>query len=280
VAAGSVGQTLIGRLPGKSLQIGPIAGISYRVASRIANSLPTGRAVRRIADLASHAVILFHAPPDQICSLLDLCLHSAAEWRDKTIVFCDCEPPNGVALQFHVAGAATAVARTFGVPGFAMVRGCAPALPCARRIVRAAGLKPLEIHPEGACLFAAAITLGTAAITPIIDRVAYLLRSAGLRDADSIKVAESLFQQTTRGYAHSGRQSWVWHMSRPCGQDLLRQIDALDGDLKSMMRQLLLLGFDTFGRHAETASFIRGDHRDFAVANLDGAPRMQRSEEE
>ena len=257
VAAGSVGKTLIARLPAKSRQIGPVVALSYRVASRIANSLRAGRAVRGLADLDRNQIILFHAPPDQIRPLLHLCFASPLNWQGRTIVFCDCEPPSGALAQLHALGVFTAVARTFGVPGFAIIQGGPHALPIARRIVRDASLRPLEIASGGADMFSAAVTLATAALTPLIDRAAYLLRCAGLRDGDSIKVTEILFEQTVRGYGRSGRQSWMWHIGAPSREQLEAELCALDSNLAPVFQGLLLLGFETFDKHPEIASSLR-----------------------
>jgi hypothetical protein len=133
-------------------------------------------------------------------------------------------------------------------------------LSVARRIVRDVGLRPLEIAGDRAHLFSAAVTLATAAFTPLIDRATYLLRCAGIRDADSIKLAEILFQQTVRGYAHSGRQSWPWHIAPPAPEQLEAELCALDSNLAALFQELLLLGFDTFEKHPEIASSIRRFH--------------------
>jgi hypothetical protein len=248
---------LIGRLPAKYRQIGPVAAVSYRVASRIANSLRAGRPVRDLAELDGSQVILFHAPPDQIRLLLHLCFASALNWHGRTVIFCDCEPPPAAVARLHAAGVFSAVARTFGAPGFATIQGLSTALPIARRIVRDVGLRPLEISGDRGDLFSAAVTLATAALTPLIDRAAYMLRCAGVRDGDSIKLAEVLFQQTVRSYAHSGRQSWQWHIGAPALEQLEAELCAVDSSLAPLLQSLLLLGFDTFEKHPEVANSIR-----------------------
>ena len=260
IAAGSLGKTLIGRLPAKSRQIGPVAAVSYRVASRIANSLRAGRAVRDLAELADYQIILFHAPPEQIRLLLQLCFAAPLNWQGRAVIFCDCEPPSGALARLHSDGVFTAIARSFGVPGFAAIQGGPRALPIARRIVREIGLRPLEIAGERAHLFSAAITLATAAFTPLVDRAAYLLRCAGLRDADSIKVAEMLFEQTVRGYAHSGRQSWLWHIAAPSSEQIESELCALDSNIAPLFQGLLLLAFDTFEKHSDVADSLRRSH--------------------
>ena len=63
-AAGAVAKCLIGKLPSKTGEVGPVAAVSYRVASRIANTLRAGYPVRAPDELDAAAVILFHAPPN------------------------------------------------------------------------------------------------------------------------------------------------------------------------------------------------------------------------
>ena len=43
LGAGAVAKSLIGRLPAKTRDLGPVSAVSFRVASRIANTLRAGR---------------------------------------------------------------------------------------------------------------------------------------------------------------------------------------------------------------------------------------------
>ncbi|HEU5020240.1 MAG TPA: hypothetical protein VFT60_00070, partial [Bryobacteraceae bacterium] len=51
IGAGALSKSVIGQLPRKAREIGPVAGVSYRVASRMRNALRAGYAVRGAEEL-------------------------------------------------------------------------------------------------------------------------------------------------------------------------------------------------------------------------------------
>lgn len=245
--AGAVAKSLIGRIPSKTRDFGPVSAISYRVASRIANTLRAGYPVRSAEELESAAAVLFHAPPDQAKTLLEFLQSAEIRWVGKALIFCDCDYYD-VDRRFDAAGAGTAMLRDFGIPGHILLAGNGAALSAARRIARGLRLKPVEILPGAGEIFDAAVTLGTTAVTPLIDSAASLLRQAGLRDPEAARVAAFLFAQTARGYAHSGKQSWAWYTRGPENARIARQLAMLDPHAERMLRQLLQFGLDLFGK--------------------------------
>jgi hypothetical protein len=256
LGAGAVSGSLIGQLPSKARVLGPVSAVSYRVASRIANTLRAGYPVRTADELGTVPGVLFHAPADQVETLLRLLDRAQIDWKGKALVFCDCLASRPVRQRFHAKGASTAVARQFGIPGRMVVEGDEGAgLHAARRIARELRMKAVEISPDAADLFDAAVTLGSAAITPLIDRAADLLRQAGIGDPEAARIASSLFEQTARDYAHSGKQSWAWYVRKP-PERLEARIAAAGPRLAGVLRELLLFGFETFGKHGETGTEI------------------------
>jgi predicted short-subunit dehydrogenase-like oxidoreductase (DUF2520 family) len=255
MGAGAVSASLIGRLPSKTREVGPVSAVSYRVASRIANTLRCGYPVRSADELGEAPRLLFYAPPDHGETLLELLERAEIDWKGKALVFCDCFASLEARRRFEKKGASTAVARHFGIPGRLVVEGDDGAgLHAARRIARELQMKAVEISPDSADLFDAAVTLGSAAITPLIDRAAALLRHAGIRDTEAARIASSLFEQTARDYAHSGKQSWAWHVRKPLVERLQAQIASAGPELEPVLRQLLVLGFETFHKHGEVGA--------------------------
>lgn len=257
IGAGAVGKSLIGRLPGKAREVGPVVAVSFRVASRIANALRAGYAARTAEALDQPGIILFHSPSDHAAALLALLEAAPIRWKGKALIFCDCEPSQTARARFEDQGASTAVVKQFGIAGFVTVYGAGAALKAARRIVRELRMKAVEIAGESADLFDAAVTLSASALTPLVDRAAAMLRDAGVRDHDAARLASALFQQTAREYARSGRQSWGWHLQKPEAERLEAQIGAAGLQLGPLIRELLLLGFETFDRHADVARKLR-----------------------
>jgi hypothetical protein len=270
LGAGAVGASLIGRLPSKTRELGPVSAASYRVASRIANTLRAGYAVRTADELNVVASVLFHAPPDLVESLLGVLERAEIDWTGKALVFCDCFVDHAVRQRFNKKGASTAVVREFGIPGRIIVEADAgnqsaatnTALHAVHRIARELRLKVVDISPGSADLFDAAVTLGSAAITPLIDQASALLRAAGIRDFEAAQIASSLFEQTAQNYAHSGKQSWAWYARKPLAAHLKARIAAVGPQLEPILRQLLAFGFESFGKHIEVGRELgdRPDH--------------------
>lgn len=257
LGAGAVAKSLVGRLPSKARDLGPVSAVSYRVASRIANTLRAGHPVRTAVELNDAAVVLFHAPPEQTEILLQLLEKAEIKWAGRALIFCDCDEPAAARSHFEGLGASTAVARQFGIPGRMALAGSGAALAAAHRIARELKLRAVEILPHAMDTFDAAVTLGNAAITPLIDCAASLLRQAGIRDAEAAKLASALFLQTARDYAHSGKQSWAWYMRRPDAARIEDQVLAAGVRAAPVLRQLVLFGLDAFDKYPEVGAALR-----------------------
>jgi len=257
LGAGAVSASLIGRLPSRIRELGPVSAVSYRVASRIANTLRAGYPVRTADELNGAPCVLFHSPPEHVEILIGLLEKAEIDWAGKALVFCDCVVGRAITQRFQAKGASTAVARQFDIPGRIITEGFdGAALQTVHRMARELRMKAVEILPGSADLFDAAMTLGSAAITPLIDRAAALLRDAGIRDIEAARIASSLFEQTARDYAHSGKQSWAWYVRKPTVASLEAQIAATGPYLEPVLRQLLLFGFETFHKHQEVGAAL------------------------
>jgi hypothetical protein len=268
LGAGAVSSSLVGRLPSKTRELGPVSGSSYRVASRIANTLRAGYPVRTADELNEAPCVLFHAPPDRAPGLLGKLEKAEIDWQGKALVFCDCVIEPAVRQRFKARGASTAVIRQFGIPGRLIVefdpgsaaRG-SPASQMAQRMARELRMKAVPIAPGSEDVFDAAMTLGGAALTPLIDRAAALLRDAGIRDIEAAQLAASLFEQTARDYGHSGKQSWAWYVKKPPVAGLKAQIAAAGPHLEPVLRQLVSFGMETFRKHAEVAAELNSTNQ-------------------
>jgi hypothetical protein len=255
IAAGAVNSSFIGRLPGKARALGPVVGVSYRVASRIANSLRAGKAARSVEELNDFRLILFHSLPSQHDTLIGMLKDSDIQWHGKSLLFCDSEDAG--ADHFREAGASVSRLRNCAFPGRMLLQGSNPSLAAGHRLVRDLKLKAIEVDADSAAALDAAITLATGALTPLIERTAVLLRQCGLRDGESLRLAAELFAKTTKEYAHSGRQSWAWFSQEPDAERLLDQLDAVGSNLRPLLGELILSGLRELNRHPEVERRIR-----------------------
>lgn len=257
LCAGAVSKSIIGRLPAKAREIGPVAGASYRVASRVANTLRAGYPVRSANALNVVPVVLFHSPPDQAGLLLSLLDAAAIDWARKSLIVCDCRVDRSFTARFCAKGASVAIACEFGIPGLIVIEGTARAFAAARKIARDLRLRVIEINKSAADTFDASVTLATAAFTPLLDSAAALLRDSGVRDVEAPRLAAALFEQTSRAYAHSGKQSWEWYIKKPAIERIEAQLAGCGPETGPLLRELLLYGLDVFGKHPEIAAALR-----------------------
>jgi hypothetical protein len=256
IAAGAVATSLAGRLAQKG-GLGPVVGVSYRVASRIANTMRAGTPARSSAALDPLRLVLFFSPPEQIDSLIEALNSVEISWAGKSVVIVDCDPPALVPQWFTGKGASLASIRHCGIPGRLRVEGSGPALLVAQRMVRDLGMRAIEIPPGTEKHFEAAMLAGTAALTPLIDQTVDLFRRCGMRDSEAVAVGTTLFEQTARAYGYSGRQSWDWHNRAPESEELLRVIEGAPAQLRPSLRRLLIMGCDAMDRHLDLAEALR-----------------------
>jgi hypothetical protein len=255
IAAGAVNASFIGRLPGKARALGPVAGVSYRVARRITNALRAGKAARSVDELADVRLILFHSSAAHHDALIEMLKAAGISWAGKSLLFCDSEIEG--AEHFRKAGASVARMRKCAIAGRMVLEGSNPALAAAHRLVRGLHMKAIEIDAHSAAALDAAITLGTGALTPLIEHAAGLLRQCGLRDGEALRLAAGLFEKTAKEFSHSGRQSWAWYAQEPDAKSLLGQLNRAGGGLRPLLGELILSGLRELNRHPEVERQIR-----------------------
>ena len=116
--------------------------------------------------------------------IAELLEHARIEWKDKPLIFCDCEAPVALVERFRALGASTAVARQFGISGPSWWKARRPHSGRRTASLPNCVFEPSRLTPGASDLFAAALTLATAALTPLVNRAASLMRNCGLRDQD------------------------------------------------------------------------------------------------
>ena len=257
VGAGAVARSLIGHMHSRARMLGPVAAVSLRVASRIANSLHAGVAVGSPEELDGVRYILFHAPPERAMALADILTHQLIRWRGKSLILCDSDLPADALGELRQRGAAIASVKSLVSINSAVIEGEPRAATVARRAVIDAGLTPFSVSVGGGSIFGAAVTLCTGALTPLVDRAALLLRMAGLRDPEAARLAVRMVSQTAAEYAHSGKQSWAWHVRPPDPLLLAQELAAAPPDVRNFLRQLILAGSEDLARHPDVVDRLR-----------------------
>ena len=235
--AGAAGRTVLAEVPCFRTELGPIAAANTKVATRIANLMQTGTAVKDLAGFDECPVILVCAPDTGLARAVTVLCEAEIEWKGKTILFC----LSGAASQdfpcFRERGAAVGSLNAIdGVPDYYVTEGDPDAVREAKRLVKQVKGRTLEIHPARVRLFEAARTLSGSLFTPMVDSCAEWIHAAGVESKEAVRVAEKMLLWTLRSYLHSGRRGWTGPAAARdwgaiAGQhEAVRKISALQAD--------------------------------------------------
>jgi predicted short-subunit dehydrogenase-like oxidoreductase (DUF2520 family) len=251
---GRVSGSFVARLPRLASQLGPVAAQSYRLASRIANSIGAGYAVRRYEDLNDSALILICAPAHGVGPIVSA-LAKALECRGKTILLCEGGGDSRQLACLQSRGAA--VGSIDIIPGFDgqrfVAEGDKVAVREARRLVSQLGGRVEEIMTAKLGLYAAAVSFGGALISPLMQASLLCLQEAGMPKDSALKVVEALLRSSLRAYVYAGKRSWSGPLADGDQAAIRRELEALtawDPELAKHYREAASLGFGLFGERA------------------------------
>lgn len=252
---GAVSMSFIARLPHLATRLGPVAASSYRVASRIVNSLRAGYPVKHCRDLKSCRALLVFVPPAALPQAVAQLAAAEIGWSGKVVLLCEGAPGSRALDPLDQRGAATgSLSRVEGSPGRYVAEGDPAALREARRIAGDLGGRLIETHRHGGALYSAGLAFATSLFTPLIAVSVDTLRKAGCDGPAATQVAANLFERTLRGWIHSGRKSWTGPLADGNQAELRRHIEALaahDPRAARYYRDAAAFALAWFRRHPE-----------------------------
>lgn len=216
------------RLPRLSSELGPVAAQSYRLASRIVNSISAGYPVKSYADLDAFSLILICAPPKAVSQIASG-LQAAVKCRGKILLLCEGSGNSQLLSGLKSQGAS--VGSIDLIPGFEgrrfVAEGDPAALREARRLVKQIGARVEEIKSAKLDVYAAALSFAEDLFTPLMESSLLCLVEAGMPKASATKIVEALFQKSLRAYAYTGKRSWSGPLANGDRAAVHRQIEAL-----------------------------------------------------
>ncbi len=208
IAAGRVNASFVARLPRLAVRLGPVAAQSYRLASRIVNTLGAGHAVKDYAALTRTRVILICVAPAGLAGVaarLGKC-----EIRGRVVLLCDCERDSSAIGELAAQGAAIgSLSSVPGAGGWMALEGQKAALREANELARELHANVVEVTYGRMDRFAAGVELTATQIRPLLDRSAELFRSAGLAPRTTTRLLEAVFESSLRAYVRAGRRPKV-----------------------------------------------------------------------
>lgn len=231
VGAGRVSASLIARLPRLSQRLGPVAAQSYRLASRIANSLGAGFAVKSYEECATARIFLLCVPELRLERVVQDLARCGISWSGKVVVICDTRMGSGPADPLRELGAAAGslqlIEKSSPQRQF-LIEGDAVAVRESRRLIQQMHGRAFEIDRERLPIYWAGISFATSLFTPLMDASACLFTQAGIDSQTAMRLSGSFFQESLRSYLRAGRKSWKGALAEGDMERLASEMEALE----------------------------------------------------
>jgi predicted short-subunit dehydrogenase-like oxidoreductase (DUF2520 family) len=225
---GRVSASFVARLPRLSIELGPVAAQSFRLASRIVNSIGAGRAVKKYEDLDGSCLILICAPVRGLAGIIQALEH-AIDCHGKVVLLCDSGRDSGQLARLKAKGAC--VGSVDPIPGFDgklfVIEGDRQAVREAKTLVRQLGARAEEVQTAKMALYAAGLSFSAGLFTPLMEASTQCLQEAGMTKASAVKVAGALFEDSLRGYIYAGKRSWSGPLAEGDQPAIQREMEAL-----------------------------------------------------
>lgn len=209
VGAGSVSRSCLARIPKLREQLGPVKAPSFRVASRLANTLRSGFAVREYRDL-DHSKIIFLAVPERILDrTVGELAGSGLDWAGRTIILC-CRARDSRTLQrLGRLGAQVASLDTVGDlrEERYVVEGDRDAVREVARLLGEARTRLIQIDAAHKDLYRAGIWMSSQGLLPLLDAAVVHLRRAGMARQQALPIVAELMHRCLRDYQRAGRKA-------------------------------------------------------------------------
>lgn len=235
VGGGTASRYAVVRLPAIASQIGPVKASSFRLASRIANSIRCGYPVRHYSDLKDSPMILLCLPDRAVEKVVSELAASPFDVQGKTVVLCSGELDSRALQTLRDCGAeAASLCPLESIePEQFLVEGDRAAIRQLRQLLDQRRL--LEISTDGKSLCLAGFSFATSLTTPLIDAALCCLQGAGLKKNQALLIIERLLNSTFRAYLKGGRKSWT-------GPLAARDREAIERRMRAVFESDLVLG--------------------------------------
>lgn len=226
VGAGKVAQSLIGRLPGVLEQLGPVKSFSYRVASRIVNSLRAGRAVCDYTDVGQCRLVLVCVPDEVIGKTVADMISAPVDWTGKVVVLCESWRDSSALRLVADRGAITASLNA--APGFGerlfIVEGSDVAVREIKRLAATRSARIVRLRPSAKPVYMAG--LAVAAYSAHLAASSDCLRAAGVPVPVSRSIVHALAAEAIRGFVKAGPRR-IAHTAAQDGRSVRDQCSAM-----------------------------------------------------
>lgn len=211
VGAGSLSSSALAGFWSLPEVLGPVKASSLRVASRIANSLRAGHAVKDYREFDACRLILVSVPDHSLRAVIAELCASQISWKGKSIVLCSALRGSCDLREFLSRGASVGSITT--VTGSAdleyLIEGDRRALQDTRRLVESREHRCLCIERGLKPLYLAALTCTSSLLFPLVMAASESMRRAGIPLAHANLILENQLNRCLRSYTRGGRRAYA-----------------------------------------------------------------------
>ena len=234
IAAGNLADSAVARFSRLHEQLGPVKSLSYRLASRVANTLRAGHPVKDYAEFDDCHVILISVPDETLPETIRDLASASISWSGKTALIASASLTSSELAPLAALGAAAG--SVCSVPGFEdqwyLLEGDKLAIRESRNLVAHGPRRALAIERGRKPFFLASLTCTGSPLFALLQAAAECLRLAGLSSAEAPAILEKQLIRTLRTSVKAGRKAH----SLPRG--LSGQIEALSKQDPELARYL------------------------------------------
>lgn len=191
--------------------LGPVKASSFRLASRIANSLRAGHPVKDYSEFDDCTLILVSVPDRSLQGVISQLCSSDISWKEKSIVLLSDSRGSCDLREFVSRGAAVGSITT--IPGSAdleyLIEGDRRAIQEARRLVENRERRCLCIERGLKPLYLAALTCTSTLLFPLVMAASESMRRAGVPSVLANGILEKQLSRCLRAYARGGRRAYA-----------------------------------------------------------------------
>jgi len=191
--------------------LGPVKASSFRLASRIANSLRAGHPVKGYSEFDACTLILISVPDRALRDIISELSSSDIRWKDKSIVLCSASRGSCDLREFLSRGAS--IGSIASIPGSAdleyLIEGDRRAVHEVKRLVDTRERRCLCIERGLKPLYLAAMTCTSSLLFPLVMAASESMRRAGVPLAHANLILEKQLSRCLRSYARGGRRAYA-----------------------------------------------------------------------
>ncbi len=257
VGAGLLSRSFLLKLPALARDLGPVISPSYRLASRLVNSMRAGYPVEDYDGLQDARTLIIAVPDELLPTVLAKLVSASLEWAGKVVLLCD-SPRESSELD-PLAKRGAAVGSLSPIPGLAhryVVEGDRRAVRAARCLIEDGPSRAFELPRGQKAVFQAALCFAGPLLLTVADASSRCLRAAGLPAPACNHVGGQLLQRTLRSHLHAGRKAWSGLPEAPQLRRQLAALEASDPELARCYRALTVLAAEWFEGSGERIAEI------------------------